>query len=735
MEAIILSQRFRLYIFALYVLISWFIGFLLTGKWYINPNPNGLWFYSILSYLVLHLITAPFFKTPKDIIANSITCLAFIFSFNLNEIISSFKPYIVTLRWIALLYCSLLFISAIIAILSANSSSNFFKITGKITSKICDYFGSGKIEFTFIVFLSIFGFHLQNTLNLLYFTFFWLILITIEPLENLARLVINISDLKGSLRASKRIGTIKAYENPCLALITLDSNAKADTQDTFWIIRDDKLNACFPLCYAHLSDESWCRIFISDVQTDNISVGVNGEVIKIPEEKLPENLKTQIETDRIFKKRNNILGFVAEGSCLNHIYFDIVNYCEQLYEGRLIEVPIGDKIVIYQVTDATLRFENLEQKNSQGFTRGRARKIGLWNPEKDKFDIVDWMPSIYAPVYFSDSATTATDPNYIGYVPGSNYRIKWNSHLGVTHNTAILGILGIGKSYLAYELIARMVKDNIKVICLDITGEYENYLSTLLNNENSSSKTRINNAIIGSRNSIVTGRRSEGGNQNNFKDSVKKESEFFLNDNNPEKLRIYNPESFDVTKQVWTGQRDQDSTVPLTLVEVTKIIAEVLLSVVKHKGFSREFAKVCLVLEEAHSLIPERGSFSEKDDEYASIATAKAIMQGRKYGMGCLVITQRTANVLKSVLNQCNTIFAMRVFDATGMEFLRNYIGEEYTDVLTGLKDRHAVIFGRASSSNQPIIIRLNDRDNFVQEFNVPDMKTITVPNFNEVSR
>src|SRR5207253_2809234 len=46
----------------------------------------------------------------------------------------------------------------------------------------------------------------------------------------------------------------------------------------------------------------------------------------------------------------------------------------------------------------------------------------------------------------------------------------------VTHNTAILGILGIGKSCLAYELIRRVTAEGIKVICIDITNEYKKEL-------------------------------------------------------------------------------------------------------------------------------------------------------------------------------------------------------------------------------------------------------------------
>lgn len=614
---------------------------------------------------------------------------------------------------------------------------------GKISAKFCDDFGSGKIEFTFIVLLSVFGYHISYPNHIWALSLFWIFLVTVEPIEKFWKLFGDILAWKELRKKGIRVGKIKAYENPSLALVVLDRNLSLRDDEVLWLTREgNKAIACLPLSQSHLHEESWCRVLLTNIQVENLDLGgkfssrsiyhSEGKMFSIPMENLSEDVQKKIQSEKLFSKKGKLFGYVAEDSHLNHIYFDIINSNLELFEGLLLEVSVRDENVVYQITDATLKCEGLAQKNTEGFTRGQARKIGVWNSGKDKFDTFDWIPSIYTPVCACDTEKAGFHPDYVGYIPGSEYRIKWDAHLGVTHNTAILGILGIGKSYLAYELIARMIKADIKVICLDITGEYQENLANLLNIENSNSIERINKAIKGNRGNIAD-EKSEGGNHNNFRQAIQKEIEFLLREDNPEMLRIWNPESFDVTKQEWQGG---DVTVPLTPVEVTRIISESLLNVVKEEGLSKEKARICLVLEEAHSLIPEWSSVSAEGDKQASNATAKAIMQGRKYGMGSLVITQRTANVIKSVLNQCNTVFAMRVFDATGMDFLKNYIGGEYTEVLTGLKDRHAVIFGRASSSDQPVIIRLNERDDFVSGFEIPpNLKDIEVPDFNKTDR
>jgi len=150
-----------------------------------------------------------------------------------------------------------------------------------------------------------------------------------------------------------------------------------------------------------------------------------------------------------------------------------------------------------------------------------------------------------------------------------------------------------------------------------------------------------------------------------------------------------------------------------SIVETTQIISDIALRICKESGMTNN-SKLLLVFEEAHSLVPEWNSAVEKGDKSATNGTAKVILQGRKYGLGSFVITQRTANISKSILNQCNTIFALRVFDDTGKQFLENYIGSDYANVLPTLEERHCIAVGKAMKLKQPIILKLNDMENIL---------------------
>lgn len=371
-----------------------------------------------------------------------------------------------------------------------------------------------------------------------------------------------------------------------------------------------------------------------------------------------------------------------------------------------------------------MRSEKQEEGIEHRYLEVTARKIGAWDTEDRAFKRIPWLPVPGSPVVLEAVGDTDFQPDSVGRVPDSAYGIRIDPNLLVTHNTAILGILGIGKTFLAFELIRRVLEAGIKSIVFDITGQYAPHFRDIFPDwyEQESIST-IQSAIAANR-MAVRQNVHEGGNIQDFRDAVAQDLKGFLGSDYM--MKIYNPGSYDVVRQDSKPYQGTASMAPLTMVETTRIFAEELLKLMSTDITDR--AKVCLVLEEAHSLVPEWNSTTYSGDQQASNGTAKAILQGRKYGLGVLLVTQRTANVTKTVLNQCNTVFALRIFDATGMEFLRNYIGDAYADVLSGLEDRTAVIFGRGSSCPSPVLIRVNDHAEMIEGFWKNVREQIPVP-------
>ena len=379
---------------------------------------------------------------------------------------------------------------------------------------------------------------------------------------------------------------------------------------------------------------------------------------------------------------------------------------------------------MYQIVAGLTKEEVVQQKNTYGYLRGQAQQVGVWDAASKKFVPCNWLPTMNAPVYLERKAAYEPHADAVGHFPASDFqtRIKSVSDL-VTHNTAILGILGIGKSMLAIELLERMMAEGIKVICLDLTSQYARELSDFYDAAyEDECLTKIQEAAAKDREEIANDP-EEGGSIANLREALRRDVAQFLDSANPRLLKIYSPSSFFATKQQREPSTYKDGSewrtraglYTVTPVEITQIISEAALAVLSEEMSTK--ARACLVYEEAHSLVPEWNSVVNEGDKLATSGTARAILQGRKHGLGCLLITQRTANVTKTILNQCNSVFAMRTFDETGKEFLANYIGRDYADSLSSLSERHAVFFGKASSCENPVLIRLNDQDDFRKAF------------------
>lgn len=100
-----------------------------------------------------------------------------------------------------------------------------------------------------------------------------------------------------------------------------------------------------------------------------------------------------------------------------------------------------------------------------------------------------------------------------------------------------------------------------------------------------------------------------------------------------------------------------------------------------------------VVLEEAHQYLGERNSGPAAD------AVKRIAKEGRKYGIGAMIISQRPSEIDSTILSQCGTIFAMRLSNTID----RNHVTAAVTDNLEGLlgmlpvlRTGEAIIVGEA---------------------------------------
>jgi len=125
----------------------------------------------------------------------------------------------------------------------------------------------------------------------------------------------------------------------------------------------------------------------------------------------------------------------------------------------------------------------------------------------------------------------------------------------------------------------------------------------------------------------------------------------------------------------------------------------------------RESNPLLLICEEAHRYVPNRG---EAQYAAAQAAIQRLAKEGRKYGIGLMLVSQRPSEVDETVLSQCNSWIVLRITNEADRTHVRNVLPDSLvglTKVLSGLRQREAVFVGQATMLPSRILIRYLEED------------------------
>jgi len=109
----------------------------------------------------------------------------------------------------------------------------------------------------------------------------------------------------------------------------------------------------------------------------------------------------------------------------------------------------------------------------------------------------------------------------------------------------------------------------------------------------------------------------------------------------------------------------------------------------------REFP-ILLICEEAHAYIPRA---SESQFAGSRTSMERIAKEGRKYGVGLAVVSQRPHEVSETVLAQCGTFICLRITNPDDQAYVRSLVPESEGDlvsVLAGLGRGEALVLGEA---------------------------------------
>jgi DNA helicase HerA-like ATPase len=397
---------------------------------------------------------------------------------------------------------------------------------------------------------------------------------------------------------------------------------------------------------------------------------------------------------------STLLGFVIEESAINSIRFETWRE-DRCREGLLVWCRVDDKKVFYQITDGVTKEETL-QADRHGFQYALAAQLGVFGGENG-FEKYPWLPAMNTPIFCEDErfgadAALVRDGDFVyGCIPGTDIRVGGPFFEAFDHHTAILGVTGSGKTELAFDLIRHVLSKNAKVVCIDLTARYENRLKDL-NHTNLSISSDLSKLLGEKLFDAETGAFGAGQEKKALKlfaDQLKKEVS--------ERIK-----SFLVSADDRLGIISLDE---ISNTKATLFITELYLTCLLR--FARDNPTECpqtlIVVEEAHTVMPEPSTMGLGDFDSKGLVSkiSQIALQGRKYGIGLLVIAQRTATVSKSVLTQCNTTIAFNCFDETSLGFLSNVFGDAHAHLIPNLPRRTAIVFGKGVRSERPIVVEI----------------------------
>lgn len=146
---------------------------------------------------------------------------------------------------------------------------------------------------------------------------------------------------------------------------------------------------------------------------------------------------------------------------------------------------------------------------------------------------------------------------------------------------------------------------------------------------------------------------------------------------------------------------------PISIIDLSGVpsdVVDVVVSVLCRTIFDfalwnprRREMPLLLVCEEAHRYAP-------KGDEAAFQPTKQALAriakEGRKYGVGLALVTQRPSELSESILSQCNSVIALRMSNDQDQQFVRRALPDSVrslVETLPALRTREALVVGEGT--------------------------------------
>ncbi|MDT8448297.1 MAG: DUF87 domain-containing protein [bacterium] len=599
-----------------------------------------------------------------------------------------------------LLYCVAVLITALICIITSTSPQiqGVQKIVANGSYRISKVFGKSRVLFSVVFLFGVANYYEFKDQRAFEIVAFWGFMLALSPLRIPALLSkIGFGTLQD---VKKSMGSVFKREEPNIVRVALAPQIKWKHDDPKLLrLSGGTFRLIIPL-YSYFQGEQLIGTGITAPISYKSSAKYDADKIY----ELPSDLNVDLE--KTFKdfgggQGSRLIGFVSENSSIQSINFEVLGPLE---EGTVVSCAVQQNTVYYQVTSGVTEEESLSI-DRHGFQIANAAQLGKLE-NRPYFEKFGWLPQMNQPVFTAPNIELPVPlPQHdfkLGEMPGSNLPVLCSLVENLEYHTALLGVTGSGKTQLAYDLIKHTISKNTKVICIDLTAQYSQDLSDLhpeFLSVESNTAQEIETKIF----EAETGAYGGGAEKRILKEFLRRIEE-------QTKQQLADFLKSDHKLGIIELQEISNTAATLTITE------QYISNLLRYKKENPNGEKLLLVVEEAQTVMPESTNVGLGSFDAKAMVTriAQIALQGRKYGIGLLVISQRTANVSKSILTQCNSVISFASYDETNINFLSHIFGKQYASVIPNLGFLQAVAFGKSINSERPVIVQIPKKEPLV---------------------
>lgn len=148
----------------------------------------------------------------------------------------------------------------------------------------------------------------------------------------------------------------------------------------------------------------------------------------------------------------------------------------------------------------------------------------------------------------------------------------------------------------------------------------------------------------------------------------------------------------------------------LIVATISRIIFEGMFWGRDINGMGRQ-RPILFVFEEAHAYLPRHGN-NQFVTGYSNFAVRRIFKEGRKYGIGSIIVSQRPSELDETILSQCGTFFSLRLTNIQDQSTIKSAVPDSMItiiDLLPTLRTGEAIIVGEGVQMPCRVRFALNE--------------------------